>query len=312
MRPPKRSQDLRRYPLNRWLGSEAHVRILRALVQAAPHPLSFRALADRTLLSRPALTRPVEALQREGIVTPVGDRGRLVVLEASHPLAAALTAMFEAERRAHAAFVAAVRDAAVAEQEAVAIWMPKPTEGSGADAPLLLWVLAPASDLDGAVRRLRTRLAPVELAHHTTLEIRALSRTEFELLGEEQIRGWQDATVLSGPHPSMLHPGSRATAPRTGAGTHQRADERALTHARYVAERLRVEPDLVERALAELQRMRRDQRAGTDDTLNEWETILRTASSVRLRRLLVDPGERMTRLRQSSPFLALVPRLEDV
>jgi hypothetical protein len=40
--------------------------------------------------------------------------------------------------------------------------------------------------------------------------------------------------------------------------------------------------------------------------LDEWAHSLRTASPGRLRRLLVDPGERATRLRQTLPFLGIL------
>ena len=45
--------------------------------------------------------------------------------------------------------------------------------------------------------------------------------------------------------------------------------------------------------------------------LREWERVLRS-SPYKIRRLLVDPGERATRLRQTLPFLdALTPEERD-
>ena len=42
---------------------------------------------------------------------------------------------------------------------------------------------------------------------------------------------------------------------------------------------------------------------GEQRELREWDRILRTMSTARLRRFLVDPGERATRLRQTLPFV---------
>jgi hypothetical protein len=42
--------------------------------------------------------------------------------------------------------------------------------------------------------------------------------------------------------------------------------------------------------------------------LVEWRQILRTQSPTRIRKLLVDPGERATRLRQTLPFLDAIKR----
>jgi hypothetical protein len=87
---------------------------------------------------------------------------------------------------------------------------------------------------------------------------------------------------------------------------HADLDARALGIARAIARRLRHDPTLTKRALRFVEQRMAGASPQERHELDEWAHILRTASTARLRRLLVDPGERATRLRQTLPFLGIL------
>ena len=98
MRAPQHRQPGDRTPLNDILGTEAAVRILRALGESGGKPVGVTALADRTELERSSARRSLATLAGTGIVEALGS-GRTVLyrLRAEHPLADAITALFVSE-----------------------------------------------------------------------------------------------------------------------------------------------------------------------------------------------------------------------
>src|SRR5262245_5376560 len=78
---------------------------------------------------------------------------------------------------------------------------------------------------------------------------------------------------------------------------------RARRLAAAIAERLEMDPTLVPRARRFIADRLTRAAPGEQRPLREWDRILQTMSTARLRRFLVDPGERATRLRQTLPFV---------
>src|SRR5262249_46541609 len=67
---------------------------------------------------------------------------------------------------------------------------------------------------------------------------------------------------------------------------------------------------LLVRARSAAPRRRSPHSPGEQRELREWDRILRTMSTARLRRFLVDRGERATRLRQTLPFVGALTAAE--
>src|SRR5687768_6477005 len=98
MRPPTHRQSALRAPLNQILGTEANVRLLRALSEHGA-PSSPAELARRTLLQPTTVYRALVALEDAGIVEPAaGGAPARVALSTRHPLGPAIAALFAAER----------------------------------------------------------------------------------------------------------------------------------------------------------------------------------------------------------------------
>ena len=88
---------------------------------------------------------------------------------------------------------------------------------------------------------------------------------------------------------------------------HRLAEERSLAFHRAVAERLRTEPELTERALRRLEQWRA-QGSVHADYVNAWMEIL-SRPTEEIIASIVDPGERARDLRQATPFAgAIDPR----
>jgi hypothetical protein len=90
-------------------------------------------------------------------------------------------------------------------------------------------------------------------------------------------------------------------------GLHAAAEQRSLELHRAVAERLRADPALVERARDRVARWLRDGTVARPYA-EAWQTVLGRPLE-ELTGFLVDPGEEASRMRQTSPFAGvLAPR----
>jgi uncharacterized damage-inducible protein DinB len=87
-------------------------------------------------------------------------------------------------------------------------------------------------------------------------------------------------------------------------------DRRMLELASLIADRLARDPSLVERARDYIARRLDRASAAERRALLEWAQLLESTSLAQLRKFLVDPGERATRLRQSLPFVDVLAKDE--
>ena len=85
-------------------------------------------------------------------------------------------------------------------------------------------------------------------------------------------------------------------------------DSRSLALGKWIADRLAQDPSLVARARKQIQDWWSSASGRERKELEEWRRILDTATPARLRKILSDPGERGTRLRQTLPFLGVVEK----
>ena len=101
-------------------------------------------------------------------------------------------------------------------------------------------------------------------------------------------------------------PSVGASSQAPGLTSHSDREQRALRLSQGIAILLDRDPSLTRRATGHLERaLDEDQGAAAHD-LREWHAILSQYSNERLREFLVSTTSRARRLRQSSPFFAVL------
>lgn len=310
MRPPATLQSARRYPLNAILGTEATVRLLRVLIAAMGQPVTSGELAGRAALARTSIYQALDLLEQTGIVTYVGaGRQRQVRFRREHPLAPALEALFTAETTTFAEFLEALREAAASVPGATAVWLEGPlTTGTDTlNEPVACFVIGAPARLPRLTTELRDAFAPIERMYDVTIPIHGLTRSELAMRAEEGVPALLDAILLAGTPPAAFHPIARERLAGqrriTGHGDH---DAHALATAAVLADLVAHDPSIIPRALQEVERRMERASSGERHELEEWAHLLTTTTPRRLRNLLVHPSERMTRLRQTMPFVSLL------
>jgi DNA-binding transcriptional ArsR family regulator len=314
MRPTATAQSALRTPLNGILGTEARVRILRALT-SAEGPISAGDVAHRASLRPSGVRIALAELVDVGIIEMIGGGSRrLVQIARRHPLAKALADFFAAEREYFERIMSRIQQAASAAflPPVAHVWL----EGSVATGrdrpgdPLMVGILAHDTSVETSVAALRNALAPVEAEEDVTIEVRPLTYADLETLTAAERAALTDVIPLVGVAP--LSPLVQPSGARRNTRVHGDLDARALALGEAIARKLKSDPTLVVRARRTIARRLPRASARERQTLEEWDRILTTSSIPRLRRFLVDPGARATRLRQSLPFLnALSPSERD-
>ncbi|MGH7153204.1 MAG: hypothetical protein ACREF3_04685 [Acetobacteraceae bacterium] len=89
---------------------------------------------------------------------------------------------------------------------------------------------------------------------------------------------------------------------------HGRLDERSLALHRLVAQKVRTNPALLDKARSNVRRWQ-ESRGSPSFALAEWEQIL-NGSVDQVTKFLVERSEKATRLRQSSPFTGILTEAE--
>ena len=313
MRQPTHQQSALGNPLNHIVGTGSGVRILRVLSQTR-QPLSAADLARMTTLNPTGVRNTIEELIGVGILTPVGGGSRrLVRLRPDHPLTSALRRLFVAEAARAETLRKAIGKAA---QELVppprSVWMQGPV-AEGTDKPgdaLTVGVLASGADLESTVESLREKIAELEKKQDVTIEVRGFSMADLSTLSAQQQSEIIRAIPLWGPHPvTFIHDSWQKTG-RASKRTHDVLDARSLALANRIAQKLQEDPSLIQRARKRVDARMHTASAGERKELKEWDRILRSGSTTRLRQILTDPGPRATRLRQTLPFLDALTREE--
>ena len=87
---------------------------------------------------------------------------------------------------------------------------------------------------------------------------------------------------------------------------HSHREQRALRLSRGIAALLRSDPSLIKRAIRHIDRLLEDDQGAAGQDLLEWRQILQTYSVERLRDFITSQSSRAARLRQSSPFFAVL------
>jgi hypothetical protein len=90
------------------------------------------------------------------------------------------------------------------------------------------------------------------------------------------------------------------------ARTHEWVDQRSLALDQAIARRLEQQPELLQKAKANLTRWIEQEQPGVPRVLREWEEILDNWPVERILELLRSSEQEARRLRQSSPFCGIL------
>lgn len=312
MRPPAERQSALRYPLNHLLGTEAAVRILRVL-STTEAPIGKSELARQSDLNPSGVRRALKKLIELGIVEEVGNTSRQPVkLCAENAFSEPIRYLFREETVRFEQIVDSLRR--VVEQlrpPPMSAWIQGPvTRGDDKPGdPMTLGVLTTAGGA-AATRRQLLSLLP-EFITDPDLQVvpKILTKADLAVPGES-LEELESALLLVAPNPIQLMEAWQESAGDAPVPSHQDMDRRARALAEAVALRITKNPELVRKAADKVRRRLSSASEREAHELSEWLDVLEHKSTAQIRRLLLDPGERGVRLRQSLPFLDVLTESE--
>lgn len=299
MRPIAVDQDVLRNPLNQVLATEAEVRLLRELC-LAKSPLSIADAATRAELSHSGARKALLRLAASGLVERHGaGRNRRFAIRWEDSLASALVELFTAERRRYDDLLGSLRRVfEECSDPPLSAWVREfPHRLS---EPLEIEFLRGARGFQEVSRELRQRISEIERRFAMTIELIGYTRAD---LPEARIKEY----VLLAGVPLAV---SLAECGTTGRFTHADHDRQSLDVSGRVAELIDQDPSIVERALQHIDKLLGEEQGPAAHDLREWQQILKDYSLDRLIRFLISDSVRAVRLRQSSPFPAVLTKDE--
>lgn len=293
MRPIASEQSFVRFPLNELLGTAANIRLLRTLCDEVAGPLSAAEAAERAGLTEAGARRALSRLVWTGFVVRIGEgRSRHFGLRDRDPVLDALSALFRVERTRFDALLAAIRATLEPLTEVRVSWISDLPSQVG--EPLHLYLFTDAVSLPTLSTSIRQRIVAVEKEFDLTIEAHVLTSTEAPAVD------WRRAILIAGVPPVELpHAASRPS-------THADRDRRALRLSEAIAALMDKDASLTPRAVKHLERILLGDHGAASHDLREWLDILTSYSPARLKRFVVAGTPRADRLRQSSPFFAVL------
>lgn len=293
MRPIAVEQDALRYPLNDLLGTQANVRLLRFLMEGAEGPVGAAEAAHRTGLTEAGARRALTRLAKTGFVRRVGGgRYQQYELRTGDPLIERLQELFRTEDDRYRSFLTRLRDLLTGLREVRTAWIDSSPSSPG--EPLHIGVLSDSRSLAYLGEQIRKRIEDIEADFDTTIEVHAFSRADVPHLN------WNDVLLLAG-RPNELHPESQR-----GPVRHEDRDRRAAKLSQAISELLDRDPTLIKRAARHVEVLLQSEQGMASHDLEEWRSILARYSRQRIIDFLVSDTPRAQRLRQSSPFFAVL------
>ncbi len=294
MRPIKSQRSALRYPLDGILGSEAQVRLLRVLINEVDGPLSVSEAARLAELTPAGARKALERLEEYGFVQRLGSGRATYEVSEQGVGAQALAQLFSQEQRRYDEFVASLR-AAVSLAEVKVAWVE--ALPSGGKEPIQLSAVVDTNVIGWIGEELRSRLLGLEKQLNLMIEIAVFTRadTPEPAANAQLLWGTLESSVTPDHHQPM---------------THTAANDRALGMARVIADLIRSDPSMITRARQHVDRLLREGQGAASGDLAEWRQLLETYSPERVQDLVVATSSRGERLRQSSPFFAVLTPAE--
>lgn len=201
-------QSALRFPLDEIFGSAGKVRVLRDLRRHGGY-LSASTIVRRTALAKRTVQLALNALEEMEIVLTAGSpRTRLYRLNANHPLAPSIAAVFEAEDSRFETIIAAIRKAA-ARKGVLAVWLygsvARGEDGPESDVDIAIYADAgAAAEIERAVLD-KLLLGGEQLLFRPSLSV--LDERDVLRLAHSGDPWWRDvcrdALVIKGPPPDV-------------------------------------------------------------------------------------------------------------
>ncbi len=203
---PLNSQSHLRFPLNDYLGSDASVRVLRALF-AHGGALSTSQLARDSGLTPQGTRHTLDKLAGNKIVKVLGQsRSRLFSVDFQNPLAKALKALFNREWARWDEVIRELRETLQANKTIEAAWyygsVARGEDTAASDFDIV--VIAPEGEVEAVVESVRQSLRKVEDQLYVNCSVVGLSGSDVARLCTGD-KWWlnmvRDAKVLHGTRP---------------------------------------------------------------------------------------------------------------
>lgn len=220
-----------------------------------------------------------------------GRRAQRFALRDGDPISEQLRLLFRVERQRYEACLSQLRSVLGELTEIEVAWIDDSPSEVG--KPLHIGAISDARSLTYLGDQIRQRIMSVEAEFDITIEIHLFSSADAPEVS------WESVTLLAGyPIVDTRSPG--------GSATHAGRVERSERMSEAVAELLDRDSSLKRRAERHLDALLdRDEGTASHD-LEEWRGIHRHYSLQRLKEFLVSDTPRAQRLRQSSPFFAVL------
>jgi DNA-binding MarR family transcriptional regulator len=305
MQPTASNQSSLRCPLNEIFCSKGQIRLLRVLATETTKPIPPSEVATRAGMTESGARKGLQRLLRTGLVARTEDeKGSRFALNRESLLAREVARLFEVERDwgntlvqtlkrtlrrlPNPPTVAWVRDCQTGRPDSreVAVYW------EGAFQPVWL-------------EELEERMAAIEGRFESALEIRVTSRAEMEAVDGSQV------VMLLGP---LRADGARSPADGTKGSDLESENGKLNPESSEFSGALVA---LLEENLSVLQRARenvrgrlKEERNGNGFDLWEWQKILDTFSLPKLLNFLGSESPRALRLRECSPFPAVLSEEE--
>jgi len=302
MRPINDHNSALKNPLNKILGYQANVRLLRCLVETQ-EALSYSELADRTGLSLPGIHKVVARMTETGIIKFAGSgKQQQIEFRKEHPLSGIIRELFKAEKEYYNSLIKNLKETieALALKPKSAWVFGKVAQGSDAYGdPIRITFLGDVKTIDEITDEFRDRLyeADIEKKFDVTIVVNGETMADLEFLSTENTN---KIILLWGPGPRHYLEGSKDQ--NEIKSTHQDLDKQSLMNSKAWSELLKTHPEIIKRTIDYLEDRIPQISSGEKKELKEWKNILESMSFQRLKKFLESDSERSTRLRQSLPF----------
>jgi DNA-binding Lrp family transcriptional regulator len=289
MRPIATVQDVVQFPLNELLGTGANVRLLRLLAAEVSGPVGTPDAAEQTGLTEAGARRALRKLVRTGFVEELGG-GRAQRFQLRRdPLTEQVRGLFRAEMDRYQQLTKRLRDLLVSLPEIRVAWLDAPPTRVG--HPMHIGVLSDSRSLTYLEEEVRQRINEIEREFDLTIEMRFFSPADAPEVA------WADAVLLAG---HVNEP------PRHTGATHSERTDRTARISHLIADLIQRDSTLVARATRYVAFLLEGDQGSASHDLREWSGILSHYSTHRLGEFLRSDTARAQRLRQSSPFFAVL------
>jgi hypothetical protein len=293
MRPLAQTQDRLRFPLDELLRVESHVRILRVMSDIRV-PISAVEIADYARMNEQNARNALRKMVDTGFVLVHGRTRQLFELREGDVLVDSVCALFRAERLRYDQITNELRGLLNSESLRPDVaWISTADVERGIELSFIT-----SSDRIAQVRvNLQREVATLERRYDLTINVRGFSRADEPSVdvGSIVFLEYSDPVPSNGEPPSLSHAEQIA---------------RSIARSDRIASLVESTPDLVPRALAHVERLLNAGQGAADGDLAEWRSILQDYTLRRLKQFLKSDSPRAIRLRQSSPFLAVLTLTE--